>query len=101
MKSILEDKKDRTCFLCMLLRGDDSRKDYLEEHHVFFGAANRKLSEKYGLKVYLCPEHHRGNDGVHNSRANNRVVQMYAQRKFMETHSLEEFRTIFGRSYLE
>lgn len=101
MKSILHDKREHTCFLCMMLNEDDSRKNYIEEHHVFFGPANRKLSEKYGLKVYLCVKHHRGNDGVHTKQENNRLVQAYAQRKFMETHRLEEFRAIFGRNYLE
>ena len=29
----------------------------LEEHHVF-GGPRRVLSERYGLKVYLCRQHH-------------------------------------------
>ena len=39
----------RECFLC----GRNGRGDRLERHHIF-GAANRKLSEKYGLTVWLC-----------------------------------------------
>ena len=54
-KSIIQKKKE--CIICNSLNA--------EEHHVFFGTANRKLSEKYGLKVYLCAEHHRGTRGVH------------------------------------
>lgn len=54
-KSIIQKKKE--CIICNSLN--------VEEHHVFFGTANRKLSEKYGLKVYLCAEHHRGTRGVH------------------------------------
>lgn len=34
------------CWLC-------GRWGWLEEHHIF-GGANRKKSEKYGLKVGLC-----------------------------------------------
>ena len=69
MKSILHDKGSRTCFLCMKL-GDYSEKAVLEEHHIFGGNPNRKHSEKYGLKVYLCPEHHRtSNEGLRRRQA--------------------------------
>jgi hypothetical protein len=56
MNSILQDKKE--CFRC-------HNADQLEIHHIFFGNANRKLSERDGLKVYLCAKHHRGVYGVH------------------------------------
>lgn len=51
MRSILHSKQDGTCYLCMLLHDDHGRKQ-TQEHHVFYGTANRRLSEKYGLKVY-------------------------------------------------
>lgn len=38
---------------------------YTEEHHIFGGTANRSRSERYGLKVQLCVEHHRGTNGAH------------------------------------
>ena len=44
---------------CALLNNDYTYKPR-EEHHVVFGSGQRESSEKYGLKVYLCPEHHRG-----------------------------------------
>ena len=57
-KSIMEDPKNRACWACGAYAP--------EEHHVFYGVANRKKSEKYGLKVHLCSRHHRDNlDGVH------------------------------------
>lgn len=56
MNSILQCKKE--CYVCKIASN-------LEAHHLFFGQANRKLSEKYGLKVPLCYEHHRGTNGVH------------------------------------
>ena len=37
----------------------------VEVHHMIMGTANRKFSEQDGLICPLCPEHHRGNDGVH------------------------------------
>lgn len=101
MKSILHDKKDRTCFLCILLRGDSSRKDNLHEHHVFFGWANRKLSEKYGLKVYLCIEHHEiGTEAVHQNSEISKMIQVYAQRAFMKKWPEKDFKEIFGRNYI-
>ena len=42
-------KNDRECYLC----GANGAADPLHWHHIF-GGANRKHSEKYGLKVRLC-----------------------------------------------
>lgn len=90
MKSIIQ--KDKQCFVC--------GSPYCEDHHIFFGTANRKLSEKYGLKVWLCPEHHRGTRaGVHFDRKFDLELKKYAQRKFEETYD-ENFVTLFGRNYL-
>lgn len=101
MKSILHDKKERTCFLCMWLHGDDSWKDVLHEHHVFFGWANRRLSEKHGLKVYLCLNHHEiGKEAVHVNAKINKMLQAYAQRKFEEKWPNKDFISIFGRNYI-
>lgn len=58
-KSIMQDKCGGECYLCNLLLGIDTPAACREEHHVMHGTANRKLSEHYGLKVYLCPYHHR------------------------------------------
>ena len=101
MKSILHDKKDRTCFLCMLLHGDYSFKDVLHEHHVIFGRANRKLSEKHGLKVYLCIWHHEiGEEAVHKNASINKMVQAYAQRAFEKKWPEKDFFEIFRRNYI-
>ena len=63
-KSVMH-QKDGTCYLCMELHDDYRYHRVLHEHHIF-GAANRSLSEKYGLKVYLCVEHHMtGAEAVH------------------------------------
>lgn len=100
-KSILHNKKDRTCFLCMMLYDDDSYKEILEEHHVFFGRALRKLSEKFGLKVYLCIPHHRtSKEAVHQNAQVSDMVQAYAQRAFEKKFPEKNFREIFGRYYI-
>lgn len=101
MESILHDKKDGTCLLCMWLHDDSSYKEVLEEHHVFFGRALRKLSEKYGMKVYLCIFHHRTwKEAVHKNSRNNKMVQAYAQRMFEQKWPEKDFCSIFGKNYI-
>ena len=99
MKSIMQ-QNDGHCYLCEWLNGDVSVKDYLEEHHAIFGTAQRKLSERYGLKVYLCPYHHRlGPDAVHVNNVIARAVKAKAQEAFEENFPELDFRTIFGKNY--
>lgn len=100
MKSILQNKDDEQCLLCLALYGDRSRK-ITEEHHVMHGTANRKLAEQYGLKVYLCPEHHRtGKEAVHRDNDVDEALKRYAQRMFEKTHTHEEWMNIFRKNHL-
>lgn len=100
-KSILHNKDDGTCYLCMMLRGDYDRRNYLEEHHAIPGNPGRNLSERYGLKVYLCVSHHReGPEAVHNNIDNMRLIQQAAQQSFIKKYSDEKWMEIFGRSYI-
>ena len=76
------------------------RTGQLHEHHIF-GAANKKWSEKYGLKIWLCPVHHNMSDaGVHFNKALDLQIKQIAQREFEDTYSREDFLRIFGRNYL-
>ena len=90
MEYLFDDKRCKVC-------GDVFN---LELHHIFFGSANRKQSEKYGLVCWLCPEHHRGKSGVHQFRELDIALKQAAQMKFEEEHAREEFRAIFGKSWL-
>ena len=72
----------------------------LEEHHCFFGSL-RKISERYGCKVWLTPEYHKGKNGPHQDRQTDLLLKRECQRKFEETHSREEFMKIIGRNYLD
>lgn len=89
----------KNCWLC----GRNGAADQLDKHHIF-GGPNRKLSEKYGLVVYLC--HHRchifGKDAVHNSVDTMQELHEYGQRKAMEENgwTVDDFRDVFGKSYL-
>lgn len=99
MKSIIQDKKE--CFVCRMNYDVETTRG-LHEHHIFEGTARRKQSEKYGLKVYLCARHH--NIGtqysIHFKKELDLQLKQLAQRKFEETHTREEFREHFIKSYL-
>lgn len=100
-KSIMQNKDDGQCYLCRLLHRDYSVKTVREEHHVMGGTANRRLSEKYGLKVYLDPDHHRhGPEAVHKNAEVAYLLHKEAQKAFEERYPELNFREIFGRSYL-
>lgn len=93
MKSIIQKDKEK-CFIC-------GSENWIEEHHCF-GGANRKLSEKYGLKVYLCHYcHNEKPNGVHFNYEKMAKLRRIAQSKFEETHTREEFMKIFGKNYME
>ena len=93
MKSILQNKKES------YISGNTYN---LEEHHIFFGTANRKVSEKNGLKVWLTSEEHRGTYGVHGKLGRYLDIRLKqdAQKKYEETHTREEFIKLIGKSYL-
>ncbi len=69
-------------------------------HHVFFGTANRKKSEEYGMVSWLCRECHQGRCGAHNNRGVDLTLKQNFQELFEETNTREEFIKIFGKSYL-
>lgn len=96
-KSIMEESGTRRCYAC----GCYATQGYLHEHHIF-GGANRKLSEKYGLKVHLCYVCHEDNErGVHgrNTILRNQLHRE-GQQAFEREHTREEFMEIFGKNYL-
>ncbi len=99
MKSIMQ--KEDTNTVCWNCKCTPNIR-WLEEHHVF-GGPNRKWSEQYGLKVYLCYMCHRDNKkGFHgcNKDLQQRLFEA-AQQAFEREHGTrEEFMQIFGRNYL-
>ena len=101
-KSILQDCSKENCYLCELLYGDMFKRA-AQEHHIF-GAANRGKSEKYGLKVRLCYEHHgaKGDKDVHRPDKNDygKLLKQIAQKKFEAKYDHETFMREFGQNYL-
>ena len=95
MRSIITDNYEE-CYLCHRYIGDGTG----EEHHIF-GGANRKNSEKYGLKVPLCHAcHNEPPMGVHFNAVMRNALKATAQEIFEEEYGYEEFMKIFGRNYL-
>lgn len=90
-KSIIQ--KDERCFLCGRTTG-------LERHHVYAGVANRPLSEKYGLWVWLCHECHTGKDGAQYNRSKAESLKRLGQIAFEARHSHDEWMQIFMKNYI-
>ena len=91
MDSIIQNEKE--CFFC------GSQCD-LECHHVLGGTANRKLSEKYGLKVWLCRRHHTGADGAQYDIVKNMQLKRVAQKRFEALHGHDRWMEVFGKNYI-
>lgn len=92
MKSIIQ--KNKECWVCGTTQD-------IHEHHIIYGTANRKQSEKYGLKVWLCGKHHNlSNEGVHFNKELDRRLKVLAQQRFEEEYPNESFLRVFGRVYV-
>lgn len=91
-KSIMQD--EAKCLICGTPFG-------LHRHHVFYGTANRKLSEAYGCWVWLCSRHHNGSmSSVHHNPKMDQTIKRATQEKFEELYSHEKFMSVFGRNWL-
>lgn len=92
MQSILQ--ADKVCYLSGAATG-------LEEHHIFYGQGRRKLSEKYGMKVWLRHDlHNEPPRGAHFCQAVRRRLEQDGQRAFERAYPDLDFVQIFGRNYL-
>lgn len=89
--------KDNECYIC-------GSSGPLHLHHIFFGTANRKVSDKYGLTCKLCLFcHTEGNNAVHkNAEVANRlhkVGQIHAMTVL--GWDVDRFRKEIGKNYLD
>jgi len=75
----------------------------MAHHHLIPGTSGRKLSEKYGLVVALCPRCH---EFIHSGKPTGvkalQRLRRYGQLKAMQEQNWTEdqFRQHFGKSYL-
>lgn len=102
MKSIIQAEKNY-CYLCKEETGYKVERNGLEEHHIFGGSSNRNNSEKYGLKVYLCPEHHQyGPEAVHKNPnyGYDYYLKQIGQQAFAEKYPELDFKAIFGKNFI-
>lgn len=91
-KSIMQ--TDRACYFC-------GRLDGLERHHVFGGVANRKISETYGLCVYVCHKHHTDpKEGVQYNKEMNLKLKQDAQMAFQKYYSRKVWMQLIRKNYL-
>ena len=92
-KCIIPGDQKGKCYICGSTRN-------IHRHHVFYGTADRKLSEEYGLTVHLCVDCH---ELVHNKcKEADDSLKRIGQRAFEEHHgSRKEFMKIFGSNCLE
>jgi hypothetical protein len=86
---------EKKCYITGAMEG-------LHKHHIF-GGPNRKLSEQYGLYVYLIPKYHNMSDeGVHFNKEFDFKLKREGQAKFESLYGTrEDFTRIFGKNYLE
>ena len=91
MKSIMQ--QDECCYICGCTHN-------LEVHHVMSGTANRRLSELYGLKVFLCRDHHTGSIGVHSDIFLKNRLERDAQRAFERIYGHRMWMQTFRKNYL-
>lgn len=94
MKSIITDKKE--CWVC----GDTQ---HLHEHHIFFGTGKRQISEREGLKVWLCPKHHNfSKEAVHFNPELDKELKILGETTWCEKNDKtpEDFIELMGKNYL-
>lgn len=92
---------ENECYLCRLFYGSCNQRG-LHLHHIFEGTGRRKMSDKYGLTVKLCPMHHNAsNEGVHFNKENDLILKRLGQKYFEEHYGTrEDFIDKFIKSYL-
>lgn len=93
MKSVIQSEK--ICYICGSHNG-------LQEHHCLSGNPNRKLAEKYGLKIYLCYRCHKAlHDKDNNDNNFEKQIKILGQKTFESIYGTrEDFIRIFGKSFI-
>lgn len=84
---------EKRCFICEKTVG-------LERHHIMSGTANRKLSEKYGLWVYLCNDCHTGKFGAQYDIQQNWNLKVIAQTAFEAIYGHDFWMKTFFKNYI-
>jgi len=92
-KSLLQ--RNKACYICGTTFN-------LHLHHIFYGSANRSISDGDGCVVYLCLDHHLGANGVHYNHKLDQALKARCQMAWQKQNdkTTEDFIKRYGRSYL-
>ena len=92
-KSIMQ--QDKACYICGTTLN-------LHLHHIYYGTANRKLSDADGCVIWLCVYHHTGAKGVHFNKKLDLTIKAKCQRAWQEhfNKTTDDFIKRYGRNYL-
>ena len=93
MESIIQKKKE--CFVCHSQR-------FLEVHHCVHGSANRKIADRLGLTIYLCPSCHRGKYGVHQNHDLDLKIMKIAEQAYLDYYkaTVEDWISLIGKNFI-
>lgn len=89
-------EKGMVCWLC--------ENPNVEMHHIL-PSSRRPISDREGLVIPLCRNHHQGTMGVHNDKQFDNWLREEAQRRWEKREGIEDpehndFRSVFYVSYL-
>ena len=85
-------QKGKFCYVCYKLYP-------LHKHHVY-GGRNRGVSDDNGFWVWLCPDHHTGDHGVHRLHHADLFLKRTCQSIYEKDHAREDFLELIGKNYL-
>lgn len=94
-KSVIKSDSDDRCFFCGSYP--------VVVHHIYEGK-NRKISDKNGFIVHLCPNCHTiKTDSVHGKEGLLKRIHLekLCQLEYEKAHSRAEFMKLIGKNYLE
>lgn len=93
VKSILQ--RNEACYICGTTLN-------LHLHHVFYGTANRRLSDADGCVVYLCQRHHTGAGGVHGNTKIDLTLKARMEQAWLNRYNktIVDFIARYGKNYL-
>ena len=93
IRSLLQ--RNEACYICGTTLN-------LHVHHIFYGTANRRLSDEDGCVVYLCQRHHTGLAGVHHNRKIDLTLKARCEQAWLKHYNktIEDFIARYGKNYL-
>lgn len=98
--SLLQTSK--MCYIC-------GATNTLHKHHIFYGTANRRISDEDLMCVYLCPAHHNmSSQGVHFNKELDLKLKKHAEKVWIINYAngdfeegINRFIERYGKNYLD